>query len=207
MITTAQLRRQIRLMARTAGHLVRHPGDGREVTRLLRAGVRSTVRLRMPWLPFRLIDDLESRLQPGMKVFEFGGGGSTLWFLDHDLEVVTVEHDQAWSRVLQETAASPRWTLLVRPLGIDGTSYVGTIDQYPDAHFDLVVVDGRERARCVRASLAKIKPGGTLVVDDVDRERYARALERVGWPRTDVVGFAPAKPSLSYTAAFSCPDE
>jgi Methyltransferase domain len=205
MITAAQIRHQARLMARTAGHLARHPRDGREVPRLVRAGARSTVTLRTPWLPFRLIDELEARMQPGMRVFEFGGGGSTLWFLDHDLEVVTVEHDQAWSRVLRETASSPRWTLLVRPIDRDAASYVGAIDQYPDSHFDLVVVDGRERARCVQASLSKIKPGGMLVVDDVDRDRYARALEGVGWPRTDVVGFAPAKPSLSYTATFRAP--
>jgi predicted O-methyltransferase YrrM len=161
----------------------------------------------MPWLPFRLVDELDARLRPGMKVFEFGGGGSTLWFLDHGLEVVTAEHDEGWARVLQESVSSPRWTLLIRPLDDDAAAYVGAIDGYCDDHFDLVVVDGRERARCIAASLTKIRPGGMLVVDDIDRERYARALAAVGWPRTDVIGFAPAKPSLSYTALLTRPDE
>jgi predicted O-methyltransferase YrrM len=142
-----------------------------------------------------------------MRVCEYGGGGSTLWFLDHGLEVVTVEHDPAWASILQQTASSPSWTLLVRSLDDGAADYVGAVDDYPDDHFDLVVVDGRERARCVDAALSKVRPGGMLVVDDVDRARYAPALARLSWPRTDVIGFAPAKPSLSYTALFVRPDE
>ena len=207
MITAAQLRHQAWLMGRSARHLVGHPRDGREVGRLVRAGVRSTVTLRLPWLPFRLIDTLEERLAPGMRVFEFGGGGSTLWFLDLGLEVVTAEHDTEWSHILEKTASSPSWTLLVRPLDDGGTAYVDAIDAYPDGHFDLVVVDGRHRARCVAAALTKVRPGGMLVVDDVDRERYAAALDAVPWPRADVIGFAPAKPSLSYTSLLVRPDE
>jgi hypothetical protein len=207
MITTAQLRHQARLIGRSVRHLASHPGDGRELGRLVRAGVRSTVTLRLPWLPFRLIDLLDERLEPGMRVFEYGGGGSTLWFLNHDPELVTDEHDADWARTLGETTSGASWKLLVHPLDDGGAAYVGAIDDYPDGHFDLIVVDGRYRARCVVASLAKVRPGGMLVVDDVDRERYAAALEAVAWPRTDIIGFAPAKPSLSYTSVLVRPDE
>jgi len=207
MITTAQLRHQARLMGRSARHLASRPGDGRELVRLVRAGARSTVRLRLPWLPFRLIDLLDERLEPGMRVFEFGGGGSTLWFLDHGLEVVTDEHDAAWARILEQATASASWSLLVHSLDDGGAAYVDAIGDYPDGHFDLVVVDGRYRVRCVAASLAKVRPGGMLVVDDTDRERYAAALEAVPWPRADIVGFAPAKPSLSYASVLVRPDD
>jgi hypothetical protein len=207
MIRLAQIRHQARLLVRTGSHLVHQPQDGREAGRLARAGWRSTVTLRLPWLPFRLIDLLEKRLKPDMRVFEFGGGGSTLWFLDRELEVITVEHDAVWSSRLRESISLPRWTLLVRSLDDDAAAYVGAIDDYPDDYFDLVVVDGRERARCVAASLGKVRPGGMLVVDDVDRQRYARALEAVDWPREDVIGFAPAKPSLSYSTLFTRPHE
>ncbi|HEX4472919.1 MAG TPA: class I SAM-dependent methyltransferase [Nocardioides sp.] len=207
MITAAQLRHQCRLLARTVRHLARHPRDGRELGRLVRTGARSTVALRLPWLPFRLIDTFERRLAPGQRVLEYGGGGSTLWFLDHHLEVVTVEHDEGWARILEQTASGPSWTLLVRPLDNGAAAYVDAVDDYPDDHFDLVVVDGRERARCVAAALAKVRPGGMLVVDDVDRERYAAAVAAVPWPSTSVIGFAPAKPSLSYTATFVRPEE
>lgn len=207
MITGSQIRHQVRLVARSCRHLAAHPRDGRELGRLLKSRGRSTVTLRTPWLPYRLVDELEARLQPGMRVFEYGGGGSTLWFLDRGLDVVTVEHDATWSRILESRVDSSSWTLLVEPLGADGAGYVDAISAYPDDHFDLVVVDGRYRSRCIGAALTKVQPGGLLVVDDVDRPRYAAALDSVAWPRTDVIGFAPAKPSLSYTTLFVRPDE
>jgi hypothetical protein len=194
-------------MARTCRHVASHPQDGREIGRLLRAGPRSTVRLRLPWLPFRLIDELDDRLQPGMRVFEYGGGGSTLWFLDHGLKVVTIEHDATWARILESNVASPLWTLRVLPLGHEGAEYIRAIEDYPDGEFDLVVVDGRYRSRCTEAAIPKVRHGGMLIVDDVDRPRYATALEAVPWPRRDIIGFAPAKPSLSYTGLFVRPDE
>jgi hypothetical protein len=46
-----------------------------------------------------------------------------------------------------------------------------------------------------------------LVVDDIDRPRYAASLDAVPWARRDIIGFAPAKPSLSYTGLFVRPDE
>jgi hypothetical protein len=50
-----------------------------------------------------------------------------------------------------------------------------------------------------------VRPGGLLLVDDIDRERYHAAVDAIGWPRRDVVGFAPAKPTLSYTAVLRRP--
>ena len=55
------------------------------------------------------------------------------------------------------------------------------------------------------AALPKVRPGGLLIVDDADRVKYHAAMEATGWPRRDVVGFAPAKPSLAYTAVLTRP--
>ena len=84
-------------------------------------------------------------------------------------------------------------------------AYVAAIDEQPDDSLDLVVVDGRERARCAARATAKVRPGGLLLVDDIDRERYHAAVDAIGWPRRDVVGFAPAKPTLAYTAVLTRP--
>jgi predicted O-methyltransferase YrrM len=119
--------------------------------------------------------------------------------------VVTVEHHPGWASELRERITSDRWTLLERSDADDYAEYVAAIEEYPDDAFDVVVVDGRERARCLTAALPKVRPGGLLVVDDVDRERYQAAIHATGWPRRDVVGFAPAKPSLAYTAVLTRP--
>jgi hypothetical protein len=81
-ITAGMVGRQARLMSRSAGLIARNPRYASGLRRLAMTGGRSTVSLRLPWLPFDLIDDLRERVGPRSRVFEFGGGGSTLFFLD-----------------------------------------------------------------------------------------------------------------------------
>lgn len=203
-ITAPMLAHQMRLAGRSALRMAREPATARDFSRLIGTRGRSTLRLRLPWLPFRLIDELGERIGPDSRVFEYGGGGSTLWFLDRGAEVVTVEHDASWCRALATLTKSSRWTLLERT-GTSFGDYVAAITDYPDQFFDLVVVDGRERVRCAQAARSKVAPGGWLVFDDIDRSRYAEGLAAIDWPRRDVVGFAPAKPTLAYSTVFTRP--
>ena len=204
-VTGEMVRTQLRLAGRSAKVLARHPGVGKELPQLVATRGRSTMRLRLPWLPFRLIDELATVIGPGSRVFEYGGGGSTLWFLDRGAEVITVEHHAGWADQLERTIKSSSWTLLRHPSDDQYADYVAAIDDQPDDSLDLVVVDGRERARCAARAAPKVRPGGLLLVDDIDRERYHAAVDAIGWPRRDVVGFAPAKPTLSYTAVLTRP--
>lgn len=67
-----------------------------------RAG-RNSVADELPWLNFFALDYLDKHLQPHFKVFEFGGGGSTLYFCKHVAEVVTVEDHEAWFETLERS--------------------------------------------------------------------------------------------------------
>lgn len=161
--------------------------------------------LREPWLPFKLVDTLTSRLRPGQRVFEYGGGGSTLWLVDLGADVVTVEHDRSWFDRLTAAPGCRQAEVRLRLLDQTGNDYVGAIDDQADESLDLVIVDGRERVRCFERSLPKVKPNGLLLLDDVDRRRYRRAFHLVDWPREVYVGFSPYKPSFAYTAVFTKP--
>ena len=105
-VTGEMVRTQLRLAGRSAKVLARHPRLGKELPRLAATRGRSTMRLRLPWLPFRLIDELAAVIGPGSRVFEYGGGGSTLWFLDRGAEVVTVEHHEGWANQLEEATSA-----------------------------------------------------------------------------------------------------
>jgi hypothetical protein len=163
------------------------------------SGVNS-MRDRQPWITFDAMDVLEKHLNPQSKVFEYGGGGSTLFFLDHANEVVTVEHNPEWFSILSEglsESEKKRWKgLLVEaepgkateypkaqePLHYYTTdehylqchfkSYAQLIDQFPDACFDIVLVDGRARPACLVHGMPKVKVGGLLVLDNSDRDYY-----------------------------------
>jgi predicted O-methyltransferase YrrM len=85
--------------------------------------------------------------------------------------------------------------------GLDFTDYVRAVDD-EDGEFDLVVVDGRARNACFDAALPRVSPGGLVVFDNVDRERYREAIARhdgavtVTWTR----GLTPCLPYPTRTA-------
>src|SRR5688572_27506537 len=49
----------------------------------------------LPWLPAAAVSFLDDKLA-GLSVFEWGSGGSTLWFAERARSVVSVEHDPVW---------------------------------------------------------------------------------------------------------------
>ena len=71
-----------------------------------------------------------------------------------------------------------------------------------EGDFDLVVVDGRARNACFHRAITRLAPGGVLVFDNVDRQRYRDAIASspvgvdVEWTR----GLTPALPYPTRTA-------
>ncbi len=151
-----------------------------------------------PWITFDAIQYLEETVGPSHRVFEFGGGGSTLFFLKHCQAVVTVEHDAEWFRLLKQWVEDTqlgnwvgclvepeRGDLMASPSasnpdhyssgGVEGVNfikYASLIDSYPDEYFDLILVDGRSRPACIKHAVPKLKKGGLLALDNADRSYY-----------------------------------
>lgn len=192
--------------------------------RSLRKGATS-VADESPWMTFAAIAHLERHLAAlGGKgrVFEWGSGGSTLFFARRAAEVTAVENDAEWAETVRKACAErnlPHVTVACHgadearpPVEFDAAdpaqyysgsavyqghifrTYAEHIGSQPDAHLDLVVVDGRVRPACLRLGMAKVKPGGLLVLDNAERTWYARAralADAAGWERTDHSGPGP----------------
>ena len=56
----------------------------------------SNLENEMPWITYSSIDKLNKLLNIEMKVFEFGSGGSTLYYSKRVKEIVSVEHEPDW---------------------------------------------------------------------------------------------------------------
>jgi hypothetical protein len=176
----------------------------------------------LPWMAYEAIDWLRSFLESDMRVFEWGAGGSTLFFAKRVHSVVAVEHDPKWFSVVSQhlvhhcinnvslvfcqperagafdeaySSSDERY----RELSFQ--RYAETIDAYPDHAFDLVVVDGRARPGCMKHARTKVRPGGYLLLDNSDREQYALGERIVSdWSRREFYGPAPYVGSLCGTA-------
>ncbi len=191
----------------------------------LRKTEDAALELGLPWLAFEAIEWLESYLEPTMSVFEWGSGGSTLFFASRVGTLETVEHDPTWYERVSQRLESGGVTncryLLREPVAEPGSStvpggyissdfagltfrdYCATIDAHPDESFDLVVVDGRARPSSIFHARNKVRAGGVILVDNSERPRYLPALELLdGWGRRDFAGPAAFYRGFSTTTIF-----
>jgi hypothetical protein len=195
--------------SRIARHIVRNPLDARWIISWLRLRSKSPIDAGVPWLPFRITALLAKEIKSNSTVFEYGGGGSTKWFLKTSArQVITVEHDKEWLKVLNSTLPSTTRHRML-PVDIadsDGRAYIESIRQCADESIDIVVVDGRRRVDCAQEAAPKIRKGGLLVLDDIDRDRYKEVYEILAdWPTIRIDGLCPGKQELGHSAVFRKP--
>ena len=155
----------------------------------------------LPWFTYPAISVLAPRISASLRVFEYGAGNSTRWWAARVAAVRSVENDAQWTQLLAPQLPSHAQLLFAALDGDDGgQSYVdgATIAAAADgAPFDVIVIDGRERNRCVAASLRSLSERGVIVWDNSERERYASGLQIVtdaGFRRLDLHGMGPVNP-------------
>lgn len=140
-----------------------------------------------PWLTRDAILFLEELLDGTQRVLEYGSGGSTLWYGRRAKRVESIEHDNTWASTVSRAILEGNH-FNVCLYHIPNTDDYETYSRFGrelakrDGPFDLVVVDGRGRVKCVKASAELVKPGGYLVLDNAERPNYAEAHRFLsGW--------------------------
>ena len=141
---------------------------------------------------------LDSWLRPTDRGLEWGSGRSTTWLASRVSHLVTVEHDPAWyARVRRELesrglAAKVDYRLLEAPHDQMAEPpehpYASAADEIKDGTLDFAVVDGQMRLRCLERALAKLKPGGLLVLDGANRylpNRFEKGFTTIQLSRSE----------------------
>lgn len=151
-----------------------------------------------PFFSFEAVEWLNKFLTKDMKVFEWGSGGSTIYFSKKVNTLISIEVSPEWhdkvSKVLKknnitncqyllkipEASDSPNYpSNKLEHKGLDFESYCKTIDEYPNGYFDLIVVDGAVRSFCIRHAFKKIRQGGFLFLDDSEEKRHTDGVEEL----------------------------
>jgi hypothetical protein len=156
----------------------------------------------IPWMTYPAIAALQRIIRPDMHVFEFGSGGSTVWWGQHVAKVVAVEHDPDWARqvakqirstdrIISRAAGTPAGNLVERYLfqidisGFDTApandgkgdrdfaGYLHALLEFPPGAFDVIVIDGMARNTAGAIACEMVGcPHGIVVLDNSDRDCY-----------------------------------
>jgi hypothetical protein len=182
----------------------------------------NSVEARLPWISFPVISFLEDKVKPQSKVFEYGGGGSSLFFVDKGAQVYTVEHNKEWFGILsKKLEVYKNWKgVFVLPEedekyvsdfsnpdlyfssekdfeGKNFKKYASAIDSYEG--FDFVLVDGRARPSCMKHGIAKLNKGGYLILDNSDRAYYTKFFtEQLKKDFVEIINYSGPTPFCSW---------
>jgi predicted O-methyltransferase YrrM len=147
-----------------------------------------------PWLTPGAIRLLSTLLRPADCGAEFGSGRSTAWLAARVAALTSVEHDPRWHEAvtasLKDRGLGNVESILCaddQPMERGGESaYARTALAFPDASLDFALVDGHYRDYSAKFILPKLKPGGMLIIDNVNW--YLPCESKAPNSRTDALG-------------------
>jgi predicted O-methyltransferase YrrM len=136
-----------------------------------------------PWLTEdanRLLAEIVAKGR-NLHVFEYGAGASTIWFTNQSAvnSIVSVESDINWAKAVIDRVNGSKLVILQRKI-----PYNKSIDMFN--MFDIILVDGRNRVKCITSAIPHLKPGGVLILDNSERSYYQPGIDLMkGWKRID----------------------
>ncbi len=182
---------------------------------------RTSLQDETPWLTYRATDWLRQNIKDDMKTFEYGSGGSTLFFSKNVQNHNSVEHDRTWYQIMnnlinQKKLINVKLSLKI-PSHIQDNDYESTdknykglsfreyssfIDSFPDGSFDIILVDGRSRNSCIRHAIRKVRAGGYIILDNSERPEYDQTELIKNFEQTIFFGPGPYERSFWQTTVY-----
>jgi hypothetical protein len=158
----------------------------------------------LPWYCIPAIDFLSIIDFREAEVLEFGSGQSTLWWASRAQSVVAVEESAEWYAYVCKNAPPNALILLESNL----TEHA----QAPkalDRTFDVVVIDGGDRALAAATAIEVVRSDGIILVDNSEgfwgREGtypILDLLDQAGYSRVDFNGYQLGVVTTSVTSLF-----
>jgi len=166
----------IQRVARIAGDLLVHPKHLPKYLRYAPFNGHQPVDIGLPWYSFSAIDFLDRYVTKEMTVFEYGGGGSTIFYARRAKRVICVESSHDWADKIEQVIKEQKitnTTVLRHPFDIsdkpafEKSTYLNCVRDYD---VDVYAIDGYEEDVQLRpicfGLVEKIIGEGIVVLDD-----------------------------------------
>ena len=118
-------------------------------------------RPEQPWIAYSSIKFLQSFLVKESRVLEFGSGMSTIWYAKHSGEVFSVEDCKPWYDKVSNIIENKHLSNITYKFTEDESEYSSFMSNDTKG-FDLVMVDGMFRSKCILNAAKLVRPGGVL---------------------------------------------
>ena len=200
-----------------AGALLSRPQDSIGYLRTLPSWKKQPLDYALPWYSFASIDWIERHIKPAHRVFEYGGGGSTLFYAQRALTVTVAESHAGWASVIQKSAQVEGYSNVNVILHELGDHNAASFKNHPFFHcieqgapWDVISVDcfccfetgglgGALRPYALSLAQSHLAPGGFIILDD--SWLYSAELKGcLGWTVRDFASLGPSRYGLTSTA-------
>jgi hypothetical protein len=149
----------------------------------------------IPWYPYPAIDFLEKRIDDNLRVFEYGGGFSTIWYAQRVENVVCVEHSKEWVAEIAEKI--PQNGKIIHAVEQE---YIKKPSSF--SRFDIIVIDGISRRDCISPAMNNLSNTGVIIIDDFDRYAPHEYQELIQKDFNYIPFYGFKQPGYSCTAVF-----
>jgi len=124
----------------------------------------------LPWWPMPVIPFIEKYLSKrGCSVIEFGSGSSTIWLAKRAKIVHSIEDNEDWSKITQARLNKNKITNATVHFLQDAEYY--NMKWADGIKFDLAIVDGSYRWKCIEAILPFMKKNSIIYLDNSDCDK------------------------------------
>lgn len=156
----------------------------------------------IPWWSYGFIDFVIGRLNSEMSVLEFGSGGSTVWLSQRVKQVVSIENDLNWSKIVKSFI--PENVQIIETLTPEYLKKEDLPDQ--EQQFDVLIIDSlAHRINCAKAGLPFLKLEGVVIWDNTDGSDWPeinKLMKSFGFREISFSGVAPQEVAEDRTTVF-----
>lgn len=175
---------------------------------------------KLPWLSYSSIDFINNYIKNFHRVFEYGGGGSTLWFAERCKEIICTENSKYWGNMILDKYQKNKHDFIAAlKLNIIEVSEQPKIEEYSQAEsyvntivegapYDIILVDGIDgedgqknyRVECISKAKDYLNNEGIIILDDSWRNKYSAVPKILSdFARLEFWGLGPCRLGVTKT--------